>query len=82
MVLGYCMLGQHPPAPQEEAPGQGAPDPQAKSFEPLLPIPMPPMRDISFSVFLDSQAGQGSEATALLETISSNVFPHSVQRYS
>jgi hypothetical protein len=52
------MFGQQPPAPQEVAPGQGAPEEQAKSPEPF-PIPIPPMRDISFSVFGDVQAGQG-----------------------
>ena len=75
------MLGQHPPAPHAVAPGQGAPEAHAKSFDPLLPDPMPPMRDMSFSVFLDLHVGQG-RALALLATISSNIFPHSEQRYS
>jgi hypothetical protein len=46
----YCMLGQHPPAPHDAAPGQGEPEAQAKSLEPPFPIPMLPMRDMSFSL--------------------------------
>jgi hypothetical protein len=44
------MLGQHPPAPHDAAPGQGEPEAQAKSLEPPFPIPMLPMRDMSFSL--------------------------------
>jgi hypothetical protein len=75
------LCGQHPPAPQDVEPGHGAPEEQAKS-PPPFPMDMPPMRDMSFSVFFEAQTGHGTASDRLLDTISSNAFPHSSQRYS
>jgi hypothetical protein len=70
------MLGQHPPAPQEDAPGHEAPDWQAKSPDEPLPLPMP-IRDISLFVFFEVHEGHGQFSRDEEATISSNTRPHS-----
>jgi hypothetical protein len=72
---GPYMPAQQEPAPQACAPGQAAPVEQAGSLE-SLPLPTQPGRDMSFSVFFDLHAGQGSVSLLTRWTISSNTFPH------
>jgi hypothetical protein len=78
----YIADPQHPPpAPQAEAPGQDAPLEHAGPLD-ILPIAIPPTRDMSFWVSLDLHLGQGRVLLVYADTISSNTIPHFVHSYS
>jgi hypothetical protein len=48
----------------------------------ILPMEIPPTRDMSFWVSFDSHLGQGSDALVTAGTISSKTFPHFLHSYS
>jgi hypothetical protein len=73
--LDYVAPQQPPPAPQAVAPGHMLPVEHAGLLD-ILPMLMPPTRDMSFSVFWDLQVGQGSVVFETEWTISSNTVPH------